>query len=423
MKDKKNNTPRATLFARILCIVLVALMLLGTASTVILFLFAYSTPSSAAGYTEPIMSIGIQYGSTAVSSYRTYSNTGYTVGSQVPDGARGFTSFGTLPDKTLIVAPHANLAPSGTGFVPASSGITVGGYRVELKKSFSSYSEALTAAESLSSALSSKGYQSFPAYIGGAFTVRVGCFADSASAEGAKSTVASAAGADTSVVSPSGSAVTVLTPESKIRFEYENGTSAYLGLRPVGNDDVYMRADNNYIYEGTFMYMRTDNALTIISVVPLETYIEGVLPYEISPSWHMESQKAFSIAARSYAMGNRGKHYKAYGFDTCCTTCCQVYRGAGGTNDTVRSAVAATAGKILMYNGKIATLYYSASTGGCTVSSRIAGVVRVQAISLPSVLRGRDIRIIPRRSGLLKKLPKNCVSSFEIKDILLLPEV
>lgn len=368
-----------------MCLILVALMLLGTASTVILFLFAYKT--SAVGYTEPIMSIGIQYGTTATGSFRTYSDTGYTLLSQAPDGDRASTPIGSVTDKTLIVAPHANLAYSGTGFAVASSGIAVGGYRVELSQTFSSYAEASSAAEALSNSLVSKGYQAFPAYLNGNYKVRVGCFTNAADAEAASSSVSSAAGSDVSVSLPSSAAVSVLTSSGQVKFEFENGSTTYLGLRPAGSGDVYMRADNNYIYEGAFMYKRSDNLITVINMIGLETYIEGVLPYEISSSWHIEAQKAFSIAARSYAMGNRGKHYKAYGFDLCCTTDCQVYRGAGSVTDTVRSAVAATAGEILMYNNKVATLYYSSSTGGCTVSAKDCwggdGAPYLTAVSTP----------------------------------------
>ncbi|MBQ7827152.1 MAG: SpoIID/LytB domain-containing protein, partial [Clostridia bacterium] len=382
MADKRNTgSSRRSRAARIMCLILVILMLLGSASTVILFLFVYKT--SAADYAEPVMSIGIQYGTSATGSFRTYSDTGYTVLEQAPDGERTATPLFTIADKTLIVAPHANLAYSGTGFVAASSDVAIGGYRIELARDFSDISEALTAANELSS----KGYQAFPAYLAGIYKVRVGCFVSAEDAEKAKSAVSAAAGTDATVSSPSSSAVSVLTSSGEVKFEFENGTATYLGLRPAGEEDVYMRADNNYIYEGAFMYKRSGDLISVINMIGLETYIEGVLPYEISSSWHIEAQKAFSIAARSYAMGNRGKHYKSYGFDLCCTTDCQVYRGAGGVTDTVKSAVAATAGEILMYGGKVATLYYSSSTGGCTVSAKDCwggdGAPYLTAVSTP----------------------------------------
>lgn len=386
MADKRNqSSSRRSRGARILCLILVVLMLLGSASTVILFLFAYKT--SAADYAEPVMSIGIQYGTSATGSFRTYSDTGYTLLEQAPDGERKAVPLGNITDKTLVVAPHANLAYSGTGFAAVSSGAAIGGYRIDLATDYADFSEAASAAESLSKSLSSKGYQAFPAYLAGECKVRVGCFVSAEDAQTAKSALSAEVGEDAVVSSPSSYAVSVLTTAGQIKAEFENGTATYLGLRPGGSGDVYMRADNNYIYEGAFMYKRSGDLITVINMIGLETYIEGVLPYEISSSWHIEAQKAFSIAARSYAMGNRGKHYKSYGFDLCCTTDCQVYRGAGGVTDTVKSAVAATAGEILMYKGKVATLYYSSSTGGCTVSAKDCwggdGAPYLTAVSTP----------------------------------------
>ena len=366
-KKNKHGNGRPEI-VRIMCLVLVILMLLGTASTVIFFIASAMT-AEAAGYVEPIMSIGIQYGDTATGSFRTYSDTGYDLLIQKPDGDRSSLRLGSIGDKTLVVAPSANLAPSGTGFAVASSGVTVGGYRLDLPGTYSSYADTLAASKTAGDALASYEYQAFPAYIGGRYVVRVGNFASESDAKTAKTKADSALGKSLTVSSPSSNGVTLLTSSGKVIFEFENGAANYLGLRAAGSGDVYMRADNNYIYEGAFMYKRTGNSITVINMIGLESYIEGVLPYEISPSWHIEAQKAFAITARSYAIGNKGKHYSAYGFDLCTTTNCQVYRGAGGTTDKVRDAVAATAGKILMYDGKIATLYYSSSTGGCTVSS------------------------------------------------------
>ncbi len=369
-RKKADSYGKRSTAARLMCLLLVIIMLLGVASTVLFFLFSLRTDVAAAEYTEPVMSIGITYGDSAVGSFRTYSDTGYNIWSHKIDGDRSKVKFGTINDKTLIVAPHGNLAPSGTGFAVSSTGVSVGGYRIDLDTVYSTYSDAANAAETLSASASAKGYQAFPAYLGGKFKVRIGCFASSAAAEGAKNTVASMAGVGTTVSAPSSSAVTVLTSSGQIRFEFENGVTDYLGLSPAGTGDVYMRSDSNYLYEGIFAYKRTGNLLTVINMIGLETYIEGVLPYEISSTWHIEAQKAFAIAARSYAVGNKGKHYKDYGFDLCSATNCQVYRGAGSVTDTVKKAVSDTSGKILTYNGKVATLYYSSSTGGCTVSAK-----------------------------------------------------
>ncbi len=369
-----------------MCLILVALMLLGSVSTIIIFLIAGNSPVYSASYTEPVMSIGIRYGDSAAGSFRTYSDTGYTLLSHNASGARSAVVIGNISEKTVISAPQGNLAPAGTGFSVASSGVTVGGYRVDVSQSYSTYAEAKTASDKLTSALSSKGYKAFP-YYNGSHKVRVGAFKSESDAKAAISAVASASGKNAALGNISQTAVTLLTASGQILFEFDNGSSTFFAVRPAGSGDVYMRTDDNYIYEGAFMFRRSGNALTVINMIALETYIEGVLPYEISSSWHIEAQKAFAIAARSYAMGNIGKHSTSYGFDLCCTTNCQVYKGAGSVNSTVKEAVAETAGKILMYNSKVATLFYSSSTGGCTVSASDcwggSGAEYLQGISTP----------------------------------------
>ena len=365
-KIKKDTMARsAGKGSRFISIVLVSLILLGTA-----FLTSSSILTAAAEYNEPTMSIGIRYGSSACTSFRTYSDKGYELCSQKPDDDRTAVKLGTLSDKTLIVAPSVNLAPSGTGFAAVSSGVTVGGYRLETEAKYASIEEANAVVSTMVPLVKDKGYTVFPAYVNGEYKVRIGCFASLGDAQNVKDTVSVAVSSALSAMQPSENSVCILTSDGKIKFEFDNGTTTYLGLRPAGTGDVYMRTDDNYIYEGLFMYKREGGSLTVINMINLESYVEGVLPYEISSSWHIESQKAFAIAARSYAVGNKGRHYTSYGFDLCNSTNCQVYRGAGSANDAVKRAVAETRGQVLVYNDKPISVYYSSSTGGCTVSAK-----------------------------------------------------
>ena len=79
------------------------------------------------------------------------------------------------------------------------------------------------------------------------------------------------------------------------------------------------------------------------------------------PSWHGETLKAQSVAARTYgarAMG-ASRHY-----DICDTTSCQVYGGADAETSATDKAVSGTEGKILTYKGKPALAQFSSSSGG-----------------------------------------------------------
>ena len=86
-----------------------------------------------------------------------------------------------------------------------------------------------------------------------------------------------------------------------------------------------------YRYYGGFRYERIGGGdLTVVNILDLETYIKGVVPYEMSSSWPLEALKVQAVCARSYAYINihSGKH-TSYHFDVCNTTDCQAYYGRG----------------------------------------------------------------------------------------------
>lgn len=182
------------------------------------------------------------------------------------------------------------------------------------------------------------------------------------------------------VVSPSETALNVIdSATGKIiwRFDCPGGTS-YLGVaakQADGQPYSYIKG-----YKGTTKYTydyvlecsvyKTDDyyGINVVNVLPLETYVCGVVPYEIGNNWPLETQKAFAIAVRSYAIALKG-HHKSYHADICCSTDCQVYKGFGSTNSLVRQAVAETKGLIAVYKGQICKATYSSSTGGCTANA------------------------------------------------------
>ena len=98
--------------------------------------------------------------------------------------------------------------------------------------------------------------------------------------------------------------------------------------------------------------------------VDLETYTKRI--YEVPNSWGdsggMEALKAQAVAARSYALYQMNGN----GF-ICPTESCQVYKPSnkGGNWET---AVNATPGWVLERGGSPAPTYFSASTGGYTIS-------------------------------------------------------
>jgi len=121
-------------------------------------------------------------------------------------------------------------------------------------------------------------------------------------------------------------------------------------------------------YRGVFIVQNINNELVLINNLPIEEYLLGVVPSEMPSGWSQEALKAQAIAARSYAIANRGKHAK-YGYDLKDTTEDQVYGGATSEKPSTNKAVLDTESIVLTYDRKIIPAYYHASSGGQTKNS------------------------------------------------------
>ena len=96
--------------------------------------------------------------------------------------------------------------------------------------------------------------------------------------------------------------------------------------------------------------------------MPLETYVARVLAGEAARDSAPAALEALAVTIRTFALANRDRH-RADGFDLCDETHCQVVRTATPATDRAASA---TAGQVLMRNGLVASVFYSASCGGRT---------------------------------------------------------
>ena len=100
---------------------------------------------------------------------------------------------------------------------------------------------------------------------------------------------------------------------------------------------------NDKPYRGRIeVFANTRGALTVVNVIGLEDYVRGVVPNELSyPA--LEALKAQAIAARTYALKNRGQ-FAPEGFDLLPTTRSQVYRGLSSETSLTTRAVDETRG-------------------------------------------------------------------------------
>lgn len=120
---------------------------------------------------------------------------------------------------------------------------------------------------------------------------------------------------------------------------------------------------------------------SVINILPLNQYLQSVLPSEVSAQWPSEAIKSQAIAARTYALYEmalaRNKDKKIWDVDP--TTWYQSYRGVEfrrgqsalivETNST-NLAVKSTRHNVITYNGEVIKAYFSSNSGGVTCSAK-----------------------------------------------------
>jgi stage II sporulation protein D len=163
------------------------------------------------------------------------------------------------------------------------------------------------------------------------------------------------------------------------------GTSTELHFEPQGTaavaeGDVFITPfkSANLVYRGVAYPGRvrlhapgSGTMCRVINVLPLETYLEGVVPHEMGDPGPdaFAALEAQAITARTYAMSKLATR-KADAFDAFADVRDQVYRGRERTYQLATGAVRETRGIVLEYKGDLARTYYSATCGGHTSDIR-----------------------------------------------------
>jgi len=144
-------------------------------------------------------------------------------------------------------------------------------------------------------------------------------------------------------------------------------------------------------YRG-FFRIRLTTAVTIIDFVGVDAYLGGVVPVEMPSTWPVEALKAQAIASRSYALNHT--HPTTGTWDLYDDTRSQVYRGQRAETAAGNSAVAATAGKVILSGTAVANALYHSADGGWTENNENVFVSSTGAIvaSPVSYLRGSSDR-------------------------------
>ena len=128
------------------------------------------------------------------------------------------------------------------------------------------------------------------------------------------------------------------------------------------------------LYYGTLEIRKTDRGLLLINQLPLEKYLEGVVPSEMPASYHEQALMAQAVCARTYAVCQlkEKRLEKEYGADVDDSVNYQVYGNLQGDEETKR-AVRLTKGVIMCQNGEPVTAYYFSTSAGMTSTDEIWG--------------------------------------------------
>ena len=162
------------------------------------------------------------------------------------------------------------------------------------------------------------------------------------------------------------------------------------------NLDEKKEIELKYVYNKIIRVKRNDTGK--IEEIPFEEYIVGVLAGEMPISFDEEAFKAQAVASRSYAI-KRMEYNKKKDYDVVDTVMNQVYldndylkkawKDKYTSNiNKLRSAVNATSGEYLVYDGKVIDAMFFSTSNGYTEDS--ATVFNVDLPYLQSVKSGWD---------------------------------
>jgi len=117
-------------------------------------------------------------------------------------------------------------------------------------------------------------------------------------------------------------------------------------------------------YTGPFLLQADAHGTwSLVEQVPLERYLQGVVPHEIGAGSPPAALAAQAVLARTWALRNRHR-FVVDGYHLCADTQCQVYSDPRQGGAEVSQAIAASAGQVLTEAGQPIQAVYHASNGG-----------------------------------------------------------
>lgn len=175
-----------------------------------------------------------------------------------------------------------------------------------------------------------------------------------------------------------GSVITKVKENDTIKFS-RRGADIYVNGKKAGStvliDAESVKEENSFLFQnrryrgGVKITAHRDmQGVLVINELPLESYLYGVVPKEIIPSWPKPVLLAQAVAARTYALHKMEKN-KASMYDVESTVWSQVYEGKDGEFPDTTVAVDETKGLVMYYGKTLIDALFHADGGGYTESS------------------------------------------------------
>ncbi len=136
------------------------------------------------------------------------------------------------------------------------------------------------------------------------------------------------------------------------------------------DDPAALMIVNGKRYVGELRLVGTDYGLEVIERVPVETYLRGVVPLEIGDRNPGDSAaiQAQAVSARSYAYTHL-TDAADQSYDVTAGVTDQAYGGVNAETAVGNAAVAATAGIVVTFGGRVVNAPYHSTCGGRTAGA------------------------------------------------------
>ncbi|WP_051251184.1 SpoIID/LytB domain-containing protein [Paenibacillus harenae] len=155
--------------------------------------------------------------------------------------------------------------------------------------------------------------------------------------------------------------------ESSLELYAFGGTGTKVSLTSADSSPIKLSERSGRSYRGMFELSVLNGRMAVVNELPFEQYLYSVVGVEMYPTWPAEALKAQAVAARSFVL-NKGFAFQiAHVVDT---TLSQAYYGTGSETPSTIAAVDATAGEVILYNGKAIEALYSSNAGGMTADAK-----------------------------------------------------